>query len=229
MIYYDLHIHSCLSPCANNDMTPNNIVNMALIKELNVIAICDHNSNLNLKAFEKLSDKIKIIYGIEVQTIEEVHILALFDKLIYNEAFYQKLNTYHIKQLNDETYFGDQLIMDESDQIIGKEDNLLLTSCNININNTIKLIHEYHGIAILAHVLDRKNSICNQLGFIPMGLQMDAIEVKNKEEINKVIKLHPYLKDSIFVIDSDAHDLISISEKENAIDENILFNLWEKS
>ena len=228
MIYYDLHIHSCLSPCADDDMTPNNIVNMAIIKELDAIAICDHNCNKNLKAFAKLANKIKIIYGIEIQTIEEVHILALFRNIADNEAFYQILDQYHIKQKNDETYFGNQLIMDENDNIIEHEENLLLTSCNISINKLIKLIHDHHGIAVLAHVLDRKNSICNQLGFIPMGLEMDAIEVKNREEINKVIKMHPYLKDYVFLIDSDAHSLIDISEKENAIDENILFNLWEK-
>ena len=118
--------------------------------------------------------------------------------------------------------------MDENDNIIEHEENLLLTSCNISINKLIKLIHDHHGIAVLAHVLDRKNSICNQLGFIPMGLEMDAIEDKNRDEINKIIKMHPYLKDYVFLIDSDAHSLIDISEKENAIDENILFNLWEK-
>ena len=87
MIYYDFHIHTCLSPCADDDMTPNNIINMAMIKGLDMIAICDHNSSLQLSAFSKLKTNIKIIFGIEVETIEEVHVLGLFKSLEDNISF----------------------------------------------------------------------------------------------------------------------------------------------
>ena len=43
-MHYDLHIHSCLSPCADDSMTPHNICNMAKIKGLDLIAVTDHNS-----------------------------------------------------------------------------------------------------------------------------------------------------------------------------------------
>ena len=43
-MYYDLHIHSALSPCGDDTMTINNIFNMSYIKGLELIAITDHNS-----------------------------------------------------------------------------------------------------------------------------------------------------------------------------------------
>ena len=79
MISYDLHIHSCLSPCADNDMTPNNIVNMALIKGLELIAITDHNTTLNAKVGAIVAqDKIRYLYGVEIESCEAVHLLAYF-------------------------------------------------------------------------------------------------------------------------------------------------------
>ncbi len=227
MIYYDFHIHSCLSPCADDDMTPNNIVNMAMIKGLDMIAICDHNSSLQLPAFSKLDTTIKIIYGIEVETMEEVHILGLFKKLEDNMAFDRWLDTYKLKTKNDIHYFGNQLIMDEQDNVINNHPYLLITSTQISLNECISQIHKYHGIVVLAHVLDRKNSIINQLGFIPKNIEADAIEVKSEEQIQLIKKMYPFLQNKVFMINSDAHHLVDISEKTNALDEDIFHKLWE--
>ena len=96
--YYDLHIHSSLSPCADDDMTPNNIVNMALIKGLDVISLTDHNSTKNVEAVHELCQHkgIKFIPGIEVQTKEEVHVLCYFfdilDCLKFGEMIYNSLD-----------------------------------------------------------------------------------------------------------------------------------------
>ena len=80
ILYYDLHIHTALSPCADNDMTPNNIVNMALLKGLDVIAVTDHNSAENARAVIKAGEKagLTVIAGMEIETSEEVHVLSLF-------------------------------------------------------------------------------------------------------------------------------------------------------
>lgn len=221
MIYYDFHIHTCLSPCADDDMTPNNIINMAMIKGLDMIAICDHNSSLQLSAFSKLKTNIKIIFGIEVETIEEVHVLGLFKSLEDNISFDKWLDNYKLKTINDIHFFGNQLIMDENDNVINQHPYLLITSTKVNLNDCIKMIHQYHGIAVLAHVFDRKNSIINQLGFIPNDIQADAIEVKNEEQIKLIKQMYPFLQNKIFMINSDAHRLIDINERINALQEDI--------
>lgn len=217
MIYYDFHIHSCLSPCANDDMTPNNIINMAYLKELDCIAICDHNSIHQQIAVSKIDSPIKVLYGIEVETSEEVHVLGLFEDIEKNQEFgkWVENNLNDIK--NDPKFFGNQLILNEKDETIGTYDTLLLQSIKASLNETIDKIHECKGAVILAHVLDRKNSITYQLGFIPKGIKADALEVKSIEEINKVKQEAPYLEEYLFVIDSDAHQLIDISEKENQL------------
>ena len=88
-MYYDLHMHSCLSPCASDDMTPNNIVNMALIKELDLIAVTDHNSTKQLPAIDKVARELglTLLYGVELETIEEVHVLGLFNTLEKSQSF----------------------------------------------------------------------------------------------------------------------------------------------
>ena len=228
MMFYDLHIHSCLSPCADDDMTPNNIVNMAMIKGLDVIAICDHNSTLQLSAFAKLRTNMNIIYGIEVETIEEVHVLGLFRSLKDAQEFDIWLEPNKLKTANDPSYFGHQLIMDENDQVINEYKDLLITSTFIDIDTCIDKIHEYHGAAVLAHVLDRKNSIINQLGFIPPDIKADAFEVKNVEQISYLKKAYSNLTNKIFIINSDAHRLIDINERENAFDDITFQKLWSQ-
>lgn len=227
-MFYDLHIHSCLSPCADDDMTPNNIVNMSMIKGLDVIAICDHNSTLQLAAFTKLNTNINIIYGIEVETVEEVHVLGLFRSLTDAQKFGKWLDANKLKTDNDPSFFGHQLVMDENDQVINEHKDLLITSTFIDIDTCIDMIHAYHGSAVLAHVLDRKNSIINQLGFIPPDIKANAFEVKNIEQISYLKKTYPYLSNKTFIINSDAHRLIDINERENAFDDKTFQKLWSK-
>lgn len=227
-MYYDLHIHSALSPCSDDDMTPNNIINMALIKGLDMIAICDHNSSYALSSFKKVADKhqIKLIYGVEIQTIEEVHVLAYFKNIDDIASFQIWLNSKfnHIK--NDINYFGHQIITDEYDQVIDEFEDLLLISLNAEINEVQENIKLNKGIMVLAHVLDRQNSITHQLGFIPQNLKFDGIEIKNESEKEKVLKMHPWIKHTFWFINSDAHRLVDISEANNELDENDFYRLW---
>ncbi|HOO13429.1 MAG TPA: PHP domain-containing protein, partial [Bacillota bacterium] len=116
----DLHIHSALSPCGDNDMTPNNIVNMALLKGLDAIAVTDHNSAENVEAVMKLGFEkgIVVVPGMEVQSKEEVHLLCYFSDLDRALGFQQRVYD-NLEGENNPDYFGDQLIMDEMDRVVG--------------------------------------------------------------------------------------------------------------
>ena len=127
---YDLHIHSCLSPCGDDDMTPGNIVGMSAIKGLDVIAVTDHNSCRNCPAVMKLAKQYGVlaIPGMELTTVEEVHAVCLFPELSaameFDRFVYEKL----MKFPNREEIFGKQQIMNEEDICIGTEPNLLINS-----------------------------------------------------------------------------------------------------
>lgn len=232
-MYYDLHIHSCLSPCADDDMTPNNICNMAVIKGLDVIAVTDHNACRNLPAFDVCAKNVglQLIYGCELQTIEEVHILGLFQTLDQAMVMQEWIDRRLKKVEFDPAYFGNELIMNDKDEVVSHEKILLLSSLDTSVEQTIEAIHEHHGAAVLAHAAGRTNSICVQLGFIPKGLPYDAIEVKKAEDMLYIKKIHPWINDdnTLWLMDSDAHRLIDISEQEHVISHDELRKMWSRN
>ena len=113
----DLHIHSCLSPCASLDMTPNNIVHMAKLKQLDIIAVCDHNHTGNLKAVSAVAKKqgILLLPGLELETSEEIHLLCYFPSLDAAMHMQSALNPYYRNIPNKEEIFGPQWILDAED------------------------------------------------------------------------------------------------------------------
>lgn len=229
-MYYDLHIHSCLSPCAEDEMTPNNICQMALLKGLDVIAITDHNSTKQCDAVAEVAKNlgIKVLYGCEIESMEEVHLLALFNTLEKANHFQTWIDAHLPFVQNDENYFGKQEICNANDEVIEHLSGLLIVSLNVSIDGCIKAIHEYGGKAILAHVLDRKNAIIHQLGFIPPNLEFDGIEIKSEDQKDRVLELHPWLQNETihWFIDSDAHRLVDISEAEHELSETVFNELW---
>lgn len=211
-LYYDLHLHSCLSPCGDNDMTPNNIVNMSLLKELDVIALSDHNSAENIEAVRKVAagTSLLVIPAIEVCTMEEVHILCLFYEFEACLKFGRYLYGLLPDIQNQPAIFGDQLIMDENDEITGHLDKLLINAANLSIDRLLKLLPDYGGFAIPAHVDKSSYSIIANLGFIPEDYHFPCIEVKNP----------PYECGFAgrVITDSDAHYLEHISERERFLE-----------
>lgn len=231
-MFYDLHIHSCLSPCAEEEMTPNNICNMAVLKGLDLIAVSDHNSCCQQPGMKDAAQQIgiRLLYGAELQSIEEVHILALFRNLEDSQKLQTWIESVMPNVPNDPDYFGTQQIRNGMDELIGIEKRLLLVSLNAALEECIDAIHACSGIAVPAHVMGRENSIMNQLGFIPEDLDYDALEVRSEKEKEEVLSLHPWMKeeDTIWLTDSDAHRLIDISEREHEMSEETLQRLWRK-
>ena len=143
-LYYDLHIHSALSPCGDKDMTPNNIVNMSIIKGLDVIAVTDHNSCGNVRAvMEVAGDRLLVIPGMEVETSEEVHVVCYFADIENAEKMGEYIKKHMSGVKNQEEIFGEQLYMDADDNVIGKEENLLVTATDLNIFRVVEKAKEF--------------------------------------------------------------------------------------
>ncbi len=228
-MFYDLHIHSALSPCSLDDMTINNIVNMAYIKNLDIISICDHNSVKQLEHLAKIAhNKIDFVYGVEMQTREEVHVLAYFLPDTNLKTIQQFLDRYLIEEPNDSYYFGHQYIFDKEDHIIDEEPRLLIKSLDLLLKETIDYIHELGGIAVLAHVMSERFSVMNIYFKIDKDWDFDGIEVKNDEQKNIMIEKYPFLNDTMWFMNSDAHQLEQINEPIHEIDKIEFYNLWRK-
>ncbi len=215
---YDLHIHSALSPCANDDMTPNNIVNMSYIKKLDIISVTDHNSMLNTIPVIKLAQKKNIIAipGIEITTKEEVHILCYFSKielgLEFGDIIYDSLPNVE----NNEEVFGRQLILNNEDKVRGKVSKLLLNSTKYTLNEIVKLTKQYKGVCVPAHIDRKTYSIFSVLGFIPPGLDIQTLEISNESNIS-ILKSTCEISNYNFIKNSDAHNLGDINEQSNYI------------
>ena len=233
-MYYDLHIHSALSPCSDDLMTINNIFNMAYIKGLQLIAITDHNSLKQQYYLEKiivhdiLKGKIDYVHGVELQSSEEIHLLAYFKKGSNLNVIQEWIDKHLIKVKNQSDYYGNQYIFNEFDEVIGIEDNLLISSLDLNVYQIVKKVHEFNGVVILAHVMAKRYGIYEVYHGIPDDLNYDGIEVESIKQLNELKQLCKHLKDDYVFFNSDAHNLESISEPINQIDRDIFYQLWRK-
>lgn len=218
-LFMDLHIHTGLSPCASENMTPNNIINMSILKELDIIAITDHNSSENCKVCMELGEKVGLIVipGMELQTKEEVHFLCLFSQL-KDLLEFQKIVYANLPKIkNDSRYFGKQYIYNEKDEIIGKNERLLINSVNMSCDEAYEYVEKLKGVIIPAHVDKTSFSIISNLGFIPPNMKISTLEISKKCHKENFLEKYNYLRDYKFIKNSDAHFLGDILERENSI------------
>ena len=166
---FDLHIHSCLSPCANLEMSPSEIVTRAVAAGIDGIALTDHQSARNTPAIAECARRagLKCLFGMEVQTAEEVHTVALFDTTEQALALTDWVYAAMPKRVNDPETFGDQPVVTWDDDIVEMEWRILAMGCRRTIPETAAKVHELDGLYIAAHI-DRPNfSVISALGAIP--------------------------------------------------------------
>lgn len=213
-LYYDLHLHSCLSPCGDDDMTPANIVGMAAIKGLDVIAITDHNSCRNCPAamFHGENYGVIVIPGMELCTAEEVHVICLFDSLQNALAFDSYVYAHMLPIKNKVEIFGKQQIMNEEDEVAGTVENLLINATDIPFDDVFHLVSTYGGIAYPAHIDKTSTSLLSNLGFVPPDSTFTCVEVHDLKNLHKIQKEHPYFLKCNIISSSDAHYLEDIHE-----------------
>lgn len=212
-VCYDLHIHSALSPCADNDMTPINIVAKASAAGLEMIAVADHNQISNVKATMNIGRilGVTVVPAMELQTTEDIHFLCLFENFDDLENFYNSIDFLTIK--NNTEIYGDQLIINEKDEITGIELRLLSVSSNVNEYEIYEKVKKYNGIAIPAHINRDMNGIVNTLGEVPDTYKI--VELSNECEDETIQKYSEKYK---VIVDSDSHCLESIGKKHNIIE-----------
>ena len=176
--FVDLHVHTALSPCAAEEMTPPAIVRLACELGLHVLAICDHNSAGNVRAVQGAAgDRLTVLAGIEITTAEEVHVLGIFPDADRADRVARGILQTLPAPLDSPRSFGPQLLLDESGQVVGAEPHLLTWACGFDLTQTVYIIKEHGGLAIASHIDRPSFSVFSQLGIFPREAGFDAVEV----------------------------------------------------
>lgn len=212
--YYDFHIHSCLSPCADNDMTPNNIAGVCALAGLQIAALTDHNSTKNCPAFYRAAKKHGIIpiAGMELTTAEDIHVVCLFEELADAMAFGECVDGHRIRIPNRTDILGDQIITDGEDEPIGIEEDMLPNATVLSLEEVPALVEQYHGVCFPAHIDREANGIIAILGTVPETPAFGCAELRDLEKREEYRQNHPVLRDKLLVCGSDAHYLWDIRD-----------------
>lgn len=175
----DLHIHTLLSPCGSLEMSPVNIVEMALKKKLDVIAITDHNSTKQAPLIVEMANEkgLCVFPGAEVNSSEEVHCLTLFETIDQLQEFQYFIDQHTLPIPNKPESFGEQVVVDRDEMIVEEVKYLLIAALDISLLEIEKKVHQLGGLVIPAHIDRPYYGIFSQLGFIPDGLSVDAVEL----------------------------------------------------
>ena len=207
-MFADLHMHSCLSPCADDDMTPANICGMAYIKGLQAIAVTDHNTGRNLPYVKEAADHYGLIFlpGMEITTKEEVHLLGYF-KDVETAVEVGEIFSSHLPPMkNKPDFFGNQLVMNTDDEVVDVEDRLLIGATDLDLEECTRIIREHGGAAVPAHI-NRGHGLLTNLGLFPAEPEFPVVEVRNELDVNdKLVGNRRRLQSS------DAHHLGDILE-----------------
>ena len=211
---YDLHIHTCLSPCGDNEMTPPNIANMAYVKGLDLIAVTDHNSAKNARAVMNAARDLPltVIPGAELTTAEEIHVVCLLPDADSAEAFDRELET-HMPQIpNQPDYFGDQLLMDENENVTGTFPWLLPNALDLSIDAVPALCEKFGGVCFPAHIDRPANGILAVFGLLPDTPVFPTLEVHDPEKFFADPANEVYRAEHRVLTSSDAHRLGDMAE-----------------
>lgn len=213
---YDLHNHSCLSPCADNDNTPNNIAGMMYLSGIKIAALTDHNTAKNCPAFFTAAKKYGIIpiAGIELTTAEDIHLVCLFKSLGSAMEFDVFLQKRRILIKNRPDIFGEQLILDGDDTVIGKEENLLSNATTITLDEAPEIVKAFGGVCYPAHIDRDANGIIAILGALPPTPHFDCVEIRDGDRIAEYKEKYG-LSDKLVIVSSDAHYLTDINDSNN--------------
>ena len=209
----DLHIHTCLSPCSDWEMSPKKIVAKSIDKQLDIIAICDHNSAENVQAAIRLGEELGlcVLPGMEICSREEVHVLGIFSAVEQAQAMQEFVYT-HLPGENQVKLFGYQVIVDEKDEVRGEVSRLLIGASRLSLQDIVVKIHKLGGLSIASHVDRPSYGIIGQLGFIPEDLALDGLEVSYRVPLDDVRKKIPGVMNLPCISSSDAHFLDDIGK-----------------
>lgn len=213
LFHMDLHIHTVLSPCAELDMGAPDIIRRCIEEHVDIIAITDHNSSRNSRAVKKAAEGsgVEVICGLEVQSAEDIHVLCLFPDQERAALFEEWVKERLPRILNRPEKFGDQIEIDEKNNIIREHEILLVQGMNATADEIIERAAVAGGLSILAHIDRPVYSYIAVLGMIPGDLKVDAVELSGCLSGDEALEWKAKTGGRNVIRTSDAHRLMDIS------------------
>ncbi len=217
---YDLHIHSALSPCGENEMTPNSIAGFLALAGISIAALTDHNTSANCPAFFEACKRYGVVpvAGMELTTSEEIHIVCLFPTLEAALEFEDTVSKRRMKINNKPEIFGDQLIFDEDDNVIGEQQFYLPAATEISLGETPALVRACGGICYPAHIDRSSGGLPAILGDFPPEVSFSCYELHNLSNKNEYLSRFPIIGGMKQICCSDAHRLEAIRDAEHFLE-----------
>ena len=205
----DLHVHTVLSPCAGRDMLPEQIVKAALFHEINLIAITDHNASQNAAAVISVAEEqgLLALPGMELQTIEEIHSLCLFDNLDQLQTLQELVDRLLPNRTNNEAVFGPQVIVDKHGEVLAHEKRMLLAPVQITIQDACRFVSNLGGLFIPAHVNREAFGLLPRLGSVPPDLEVEFLEITRNANKDTLLQKYPQLAEYHLLKNGDVHYL----------------------
>lgn len=215
----DLHVHTVLSPCAEVEMIPPLIVECALDLGIRILAITDHNASANVAAVIKAAQNtpLHVFPGMELQTREEVHSLCLFDTLEQLETLQESVSRSLPSIANRPDHFGEQFVVDETGEFVRREEQLLLVSSNLSLNDSWKLVTQLGGLFIPAHVDRQTFGLLENLGLVPTDIHIEALEISRFLNPADAVHKFPQIGGYPLIQDGDVHRLDEFNGKMSLI------------
>ncbi|MBI3150721.1 MAG: PHP domain-containing protein [Chloroflexi bacterium] len=205
----DLHVHTVLSPCAEVEMIPPLIVREALERQIDIIAITDHNASANVLAVQKaaLGHPLKVLGGMEVQSREEVHLLCLFENLETLVTWQSAVDESLPDMQNNADLFGEQFVVDENGEFIRTEPRMRITSTCFSIDEIFEQANALGGLVIPAHVDRSSNGLFPTLGLLADQWPILALEISRHLTPEKAVNIFPTMRGIPLIQSGDVHQL----------------------
>ena len=210
----DLHIHSCLSPCGDEEMTPGSIAGMAKLNGLKIAALTDHNACGNCEPFFAACENYGVVpvAGMELTTSEDVHLLCLFRTLADAKTFASAVDARRVRIRNRPEIFGRQLFIGADDEMVGEECDLLVNATTLSLEEAARMAWKTRGAAVPAHIDRESNGMLPVLGGFPELPDFPAVEVRDPDRLSELEREHPVLRGKRKIVSSDAHRLWEIAD-----------------
>ena len=216
----DLHIHSCLSPCGDEEMTPGSIAGICKLNGLQISALTDHNACGNCEPFFAFCERYGVVpvAGMELTTSEDIHLLCLFRTLADAIKFSAAVDLRRVRIRNRPEVFGRQILIGPDDEPAGEEGDLLVNATSLPLEEAAQLVWSSGGAAVPAHIDRESNGLLAVLGELPEQPEFPAVEVRNPDRIADLEREHPILRSKRKIVSSDAHRLWDIADPGCPID-----------
>jgi PHP family Zn ribbon phosphoesterase len=205
----DLHVHTVLSPCAEVEMIPPLIVQTALEKHIDLIAITDHNASANVGAVQEAArgTSLTVLPGMEVQSREEVHLLTLFDSLDALQGWQAEVDRSLPDQPNQPGFFGEQFVVDKTGEFLRREPRLLLTSTRFSIDEIFERVRALGGVVIPAHVDRFSYGLFPTLGLVSEAWNLLALEISRHTTPERAVATFAATRSYPLIQGGDVHRL----------------------